>query len=130
MAITLSGIALPNGLIFSTEFDWHPIAQATEYFLTGSLLVEQSIKQAGRPITLTGSADFTWMTRAQVKTLKALLDTGATLTLTLHDARTFSVIPAEEPLTVSPLPVVKDSPLANAGDGAWCVLEALRLIEV
>jgi hypothetical protein len=130
MAITLGAVALPSGLIWGNEFDWHPVAQATEYSLTGALILEQSIKQAGRLITLTGGKDFAWLTRAQVKALKAALDSGAVLTLTLHDARTFSVVPAAEPLAVSPLPRVLDSGLADAGDGAWCVLESLSLIGV
>jgi len=130
MAIALNAIALPAGLVWDDEFAWSPVAQATEYTLTGSLVVEQAIKAAGRPITLVGGKEFAWLTRAQVKILKAALDTGAVLTLTLHDARTFQVIPDDEPLVVSPLPRVLDSGFANAGDSAWCVLESLKLIEV
>lgn len=131
MAITLNGITLPQGLRWADEFAWSPVAQASEYTLTGSLIVEQSTKQAGRPITLIGGKNFAWMTRAEVVALKALLDAGEAMTLTLHDARTFAVIPAaDEPLTVAALPIVKDSGPANPSNGTRYVLESLKLIEV
>lgn len=131
MAITLSTITLPQGLRWSDEFAWSPLAQTSEYGLTGSLLVEQTLKQAGRPITLIGGRDFAWLTRTEVSALKTLLDTGAELTLTLHDARSFTVIPAaDEPLIVSPLPVVKESGPANPSSSTRYVLESLKLIEV
>ena len=103
MAITLNLITLPPGLRFEDEFAWSPLAQANEYSLTGSLLVEQTTRLAGRPITLVGGQQFAWLTRSEVSALKALLDTGAEMTLTLHDARSFTVLPAaEEPLSVTP----------------------------
>lgn len=131
MAITLGALTLPQGLRWADEFEWTPLAQATEYSLTGALLVEQATKQAGRPITLVGGKDFAWLTRAQAAALKALLDTGAAMTLTLHDARTFTVLPANDaPLVIAPLPRVRDSGFADAGDDDWTVLESLKLIEV
>ena len=130
MAITLNSLVLPSGLRWDDEFAWSPVAQVTTYSLTGALVVEQATKQAGRPITLIGGKSFAWLTRAEVVSLQALLDTGAVLTLTLHDARTFSVLPAEAPLAVSPLPIVQDSGPADPSSGARYVLESLKLMEV
>lgn len=131
MAITLGAVTLPQGLVWSDEFDWTPLAQTTEYSLTGALIVEQAEKQAGRPITLIGGIDFAWLTRTNVAALKTLLDAGTAMTLTLHDNRTFTVLPSgAEPLSVSPLPVVKNSGAANPSSGAWYVLESISLIEV
>ncbi|KAB2923127.1 MAG: hypothetical protein F9K25_18715 [Candidatus Contendobacter sp.] len=131
MAITLGGLTLPQGLVWSDEFAWSPLAQATEYSLTGALIVEQATKQAGRPITLIGGRTWAWLTRAEAATLKALLNAGDEMTLTLHDSRTFTVLPAgDDPLAVAPLPRVRDSGLADAGDDDWLVLESLKLIEV
>ncbi len=131
MTITLGALTLPQGLRWADEFAWSPLAQATSYSLTGALIVEQAVKQAGRPITLVGGKDFAWLTRSEVAALKALLDAGEEMTLTLHDSRTFTVLPAgDEPLAVSPLPRILDSGFANPGNGAWCVLESLKLIEV
>ena len=131
MAITLAALPLPNGLIWSDEFAWSPLAQATEYSLTGALIVEQATKQAGRPITLIGGRTWAWLTRAEAAALKELLNAGDEMTLTLHDSRTFTVLPAgDDPLAVSPLPRVRDSGLADAGADDWLVLESLKLIEV
>lgn len=131
MAITLGAITLPQGCVWADEFDWSPLAQETTYTLTGSLVVEQTTRVAGRPMTLVGGKEFAWLTRAQVTNLKALLDAGASMTLTLHDNRTFTVLPAgPEALQVSALPIVKESGPANPSSGAWYVLEALKLIEV
>lgn len=131
MAITLDTITLPQGLRWSDEFDWSPLAQATEYSLTGALIVHQGEKQAGRPITLEGGKDFAWLTRTEVAALKALLDAGEEMTLTLHDSRAFIVLPANDaPLAVAALPIVKDSGPANPSNGTRYVLESLSLIEV
>lgn len=134
MAIRLTGVVievtLPQGLIWSDELTYTSVAVSTTFTLTGSLILERTVKQAGRPITLTGTRDFAWMTRMDLLALQALLEENADLTLTLHDARTFTVRPAADPLQVAPVPRVKDSGYANPSGGAWYVLETLKLIEV
>ena len=131
MALTLGALTLPQGLRWADEFTWSPITQATQYSLDGVLIIKQAEKQSGRPITLEGGREFAWLTRTEVAALKALLDAGEEMTLTLHDARTFTVLPAgDEPLTVRALPVVKDSGPANPSSGARYILETLKLIEV
>jgi hypothetical protein len=134
MAITLSGvvtgITLPQGLVWSDELTWTPVAMETTYSLTGALIFERTEKQSGRPITLIGGRNFTWITRSTLISLRELLEQDEDLTLTLHDARTFTVRPTAEPLAVSALPIVMDSGPANPSSGAWYVLEALKLIEV
>ncbi|MCO5763766.1 MAG: hypothetical protein NHG36_20070 [Chromatiaceae bacterium] len=127
---SLPGVALPDGLRWSDEFDWTPLAQSTEYSLTGALIVERATRQAGRPITLIGGKDFVWITRANLIALKTLLDSDDTLRLTLHDNRTFDVIPAPEPLAAYALPRVLDSGYANPGDDDWYVIDTLKLITV
>lgn len=132
MAITLDTVTLPSGCVWRDEFDWTPFALSEiQYSLTGVPIIQYGVKQAGRPITLVGGKDFAWLTRTEVAALKALLDAGEEMTLTLHDARTFTVLPAgDEPLTVRALPVVKDSGPANPSSGARYILETLKLIEV
>ena len=134
MAITLSGvvtgITLPQGMIWSDEMDWTPVAMETTYSLTGALIFERTEKQAGRPITLTGGRNFAWISRANLLSLRGLLQQDEDLTLTLHDARSFTVRPAADPLQAAALPIVLDSGPANPSSGAWYVLESLKLIEV
>jgi hypothetical protein len=131
VSIYLNNIRLPDGLRFSDEFKGSPIAQTIIHSLTGAPIVQQGEKLAGRPITLIGGNEFAWLTRAETTALKALLDTGAEMTLTLHDAREFTVLPADDdPLAVSAVPIVRDSGPADPSAGAWYVLESLKLIEV
>lgn len=78
MAITLSdgvsNISLPADLVWEDEHDYHPVEQAVDYTLTGAILVHVATKLAGRPITLVGEEDHSWVTRATVDALKAYAD--------------------------------------------------------
>jgi hypothetical protein len=91
MAITLTHAAssttltLPNALGWADEYTWSPVQQSKTYTTTGALLIEEGVRQAGRPITLEGSEDKTWCTRALVDQLHAWAATSAiTLVLTLR----------------------------------------------
>ena len=89
MAINLTKasttLTLPDALNWSDEFTWSPVQQTKTYTTTGALLIEESTRQAGRPITLQGSADSTWCTRELVITLHAWSATpGAAMTLVLR----------------------------------------------
>jgi len=138
MAITLGALTLPAGLAWQDEFAWSPVSVSSSYSLTGALIVEVATKQAGRPITLIGQSsgnDHTaWITRANLLTLKAALETaGTTFTLTLHDARTFSVIARPDdssPVEAEPLPVFGSFLPANPQSADWYVLRAVRLTTV
>jgi hypothetical protein len=78
MATTLSDgvttITLPDDFVWDDEHDWHPVEQAVDYTLTGAILVHTAIKQAGRPITLVGEEDHSWVTRSTVDALKTYAD--------------------------------------------------------
>ena len=78
-------LTLPDALSWSDEYTWSPVEQTKTYTTTGALLIEEGVKQAGRPITLEGSEDRTWCTRALVDQLHAWANTPAmVLTLTLR----------------------------------------------
>lgn len=78
-------LTLPDALSWADEYTWSPVEQTKTYTTTGALLIEEGVKQAGRPITLEGSEDRTWCTRALVDQLHAWAQTPATvLTLTLR----------------------------------------------
>lgn len=93
-------LALPDDLLWTDEHSWSPAVASVSYLLTGALLVQSALRQAGRPITLVGAADMAWVTRAVVGTLQAWaavpLATNTTnstgrFELTLADARMFTV---------------------------------------
>ena len=94
MSKTLSNgtttLALPDSLLWVDEHQWSPVAQKSDYLLTGALLVQESAKQAGRPITLEGK-DSGWMARADLATLQAFaaaMPAALTLAMTGYSAMT------------------------------------------
>lgn len=145
MAIALGALVLPSGLTWADEHAWSPVAQNTEQTLTGALVLEESAKLAGRPITLAGASDnaqyTAWICLDQpflgyssLNDLRAaLLVPGAQFTLTLHDSRSFTVVPRHDgdgPLSVSPLPLYRSFAPAAPHSGSLYVLDAVRLLEV
>jgi hypothetical protein len=132
MTITLGAITLPTTLVWEDEFTWSPVASSAEYSLTGALIVQQATKLAGRPITLIGKSDGTahtgGITLTNLRLLKTALDVaGASWTLTLHDARTFTVTVRENPLEAEPLPVYRSFFPANPTGDRWYLIRALKL---
>lgn len=132
MAITLGAITLPDTLVWEDEFVWSPVAQSTEYSLTGALIVQEATKLAGRPITLVGKSDSNAHTggisRTDLLALQAaLIVAGASWTLTLHDARTFTVAAQQDPLEAEPLPVYRSFSPANPASDRWYLIRALKL---
>lgn len=136
MAITLGAIALPAGLVWSDEHAWSPVAQSEEYGLTGALVLDIGTRLAGRPITLVGQSDggfhTAWITRANLITLRtALIVANASWTLTLHDARTFTVKARHDgpgPLDAEPVPVARSFAPAHPGTAAQYLLKSVRLL--
>jgi len=92
MSISLDEIELPEDLIWVDEFDWTPVQQKGEFTLTGALIIEIGIKQAGQPMTLVGGENSAWISRAVLKSLRDKLTAPTPLTLTLNDGSTHSVI--------------------------------------
>lgn len=81
MNVTLNGLLLPDDLIWRDEFDWAPVEQVVTPTLSGALLVEETPKPEGRPITLVGHCP-----RATVLSVKALeAQVAQLMTLTLLD---------------------------------------------
>lgn len=63
-------IELPQDMQWVDEFDWSDLAQANpRYTRAGALVIQQSTKLAGRPITLAG--EWVWINRGDLKKLKA-----------------------------------------------------------
>ena len=134
MAITLTHTAsatsatLPDELNWTDEYTWSPVVQSKSYTTTGALLIEESVKQSGRPHTLEGSEDRTWCTRALVDQLHAWAATpGIVLTLTLRGTAR-QVTFDHEKGALQGLPVLFFEDGAIAGDD-WYV-PTLRLIQL
>lgn len=88
-AVTLD---LPDDLIWEDEFTWAQVAQATERSITGALIVDAMSRNGGRPITLAGTSETAWISRADMLILKAWLTLpGQAFTLVVRGV-THSVI--------------------------------------
>lgn len=67
--MSLDGIALPAGLVWTDEFESRAVNQTITRTLDGSLVVFYGAQTRGLPITLASEPDAGWLTRAQVEAL-------------------------------------------------------------
>jgi hypothetical protein len=89
-------LLLPNDLMWTDEHAWSPAIASTSYLITGALLIQSAVRQAGRPITLVGAPDMAWVTRATVERLRAwaaipVSTAAGRFALTFADGRAFTV---------------------------------------
>lgn len=102
---TLGALDVPRCLIWVDEFNWSAVVRAHETSITGALIVDQAVLQAGRPITLQGVDDHGWVARGALANLWALVNaTTDALSLALADGRVFSVrFAPDSPIEASPI---------------------------
>ena len=75
-------IELDDELYPSDEHDWSSLVSSTKYALDGTMIVEQSMRLAGKPYTMQAPSDMGYLTRSTVNALKAERDKlGATFWL-------------------------------------------------
>ena len=75
-------IELDDELYPSDEHEWSPLVSSTKYALDGTMIVEQSIRQAGRPYVMQAPDGHGVLSRATVNALKSERDKlGATFWL-------------------------------------------------
>lgn len=122
----LDSVSLSADMLWTDEFTWPTVIRSTEYALTGALIVDAGQRLAGRPITLAGSADGGWITRATVDALRVLASAlPGQYVLALADGRSFNVVFAPADALVAE-PVVAFS---DPGVDTWYVA-TVKLIEV
>ncbi len=122
----LHTVALPDDLLWTDEFSWVSVVRATEYSCTGALIVDTAQRLAGRPITLEGTDEHGWITRATLDAVRTLASSlpGA-FVLALADGRSFNVTFAPE----DPVQARQLYPLADPGPADWYVC-TIKLIEI
>ena len=85
-------ITLPDSLEWINEYDWSPVGQDKRETLGGGLVIQEGDISAGRPIILQGG-DEVWVDKLDIDALYALYSVAdKSYTLTLADARTFTVM--------------------------------------
>lgn len=89
----LDTVQIPRGMVWADEHNWVEAESATEYSITGALLVDSGVRLAGRPITLQAEDDSGWIRRDALLSVRALAAVpGAQYTLALADGRSFTVM--------------------------------------
>jgi hypothetical protein len=134
----LNAIALPDDLYWSDESQYSAIAQTVQYSLTGALLIQEGVKQAGRYITLAGKEDMAWITRTTLEALIALANTPNTImTLTMNvrhegQASTTRVFDVMFRHFEGGLDIANIKEFDEQGDNSntWFKINAIRLMEV
>ena len=90
MAITLDTVVLPDELVWADEYGWSQIKSKNQYTLQGKLVIEENMITKGRPITL--YSENAWIDRDDLNILHGMAqEFGKTMTLTMHDGKTYSV---------------------------------------
>lgn len=102
---TLGALDIPRSLIWMDEFNWSAVVRAHETSITGALIVDQAVLQAGRPITLQGEDDHGWVARGALAALWSVASTTTDpLALTLADGRMFTVrFAPDAPIEATPV---------------------------
>lgn len=72
--VTNAVIVLSDSLYPDAEHDWSAIVSSTKYALDGTMIVEQSVRQAGRPYVMQAPDGHGVLSRATVNALKAERD--------------------------------------------------------
>ena len=84
---SLNAITLPDDLRWTDEFSWSPVRQSAEPSLVGTLNIEESALQQGRPITLQG-----YINRSTLLQLQTLAATPAQTHTLNHNGTTYNVV--------------------------------------
>lgn len=124
-------VLLPDDLLWTDEHAWSPAVASTSYLITGALLIQSALRQAGRPITLVGAPDMAWVTRITVEQLRAwaaipVSAASGRFALIFADGRVFTVAfrHGETPIESEP---VLGIPARSGGDFYRLTLRFLEI---
>ncbi len=122
-------LTLHHDLMWIDEHAWNPVVSATEYTLSGALVVEYATKQTGRPISLQApDQTMAWLPRSTVDTLRTWSTVPGTLfELSLDDGRKFNVVFRHHEQPVLEASPVRDMATYDADDD-WQV--KLKFMEI
>lgn len=125
--MTLNGIALPDGLVWR-DLDYCAIKQDAKKSITGRTLLLRGREKDGRPITLTGTEQTAWLTRAQAVALSGLRTELDRLTFVVNGATYMVRFALHESDHFVVKPLWPDAPADQESDMYY--IETIKLIEV
>lgn len=126
---TSEAVTLPDGFLWSDEFNWNGIEQNIEPAIDGTPIIQEGKWKSGRPIALTADKNMAWVKRHIVSKLKdwSLLQEQFRLEFDyFHDKRTFNVIFNHKDKAIEASPVL-EHPSVSENDEYNATL---RFIEV
>lgn len=91
-------VLLPSGLQWQDEFQWSAIEQTSEYSIGGALVIQEGVKQTGRPITLFGGSDGAWITRSQLIELRTIAEQAGKILILNLWGQVFNVMFTRPPI--------------------------------
>lgn len=105
LAYSTTTIDLPDDLIWTDEYDWRAVEQQRSFSISGALHIDAGLRQAGRPITLTGGDNFGWLARGVLDSVFAAAQLpGQQFTLTLRGvAHTVQFDQSQPPVQARPV---------------------------
>lgn len=97
-------LALPADLYWENEFAWSAVQEQRSYALHGALLVDRGVRLVGRPITLSGTLDYAWITRTACLQLHAWAQQPGLPLVLVYRGSTYQVAFDQEgpPLELTP----------------------------
>lgn len=128
LADNTTTLELSPDLLWSDEFNWHPVEQFAERTITGALVVMPAAKVGGRSITLEPEDDDSaWMTRDVMEQLRNwAAEPGKTLTLTLRETDFNVAFRHQDGAGLEARPLIHFSEM----DGTDYYLATLRFMEI
>ncbi len=107
VVITLGGVNLPKALHWPDRYAFSPAKHSVKRTLGGGRVVFHSGLVFGRPITLVGSEENGWLTKAQADALQSMSDAPGVVYNLAIGAESFSVMfRHEEPPALSLRPLI------------------------
>ena len=91
-AIIIGGVTLPEGMTWTNEFDYTPVAMTKDFTLTGSILVQTQIATAGRVIKIEGTQDHGWIQKSKFDQLRVNSQSNSTFVFTDSNGNNFNVV--------------------------------------
>lgn len=127
--VTNVSLSLSHDLLWNDEHSWSKVVSNTEYSLSGALIIESAVKQAGRFITLQPpEPEMAWHTRDILDQLLAWASIpDLQMRLTLDDGRVFVVVFRHQEA-----PVIESEPvtgIASSDPTSWWRF-TLKLMEI
>lgn len=97
---------LPDRLRWTDEYSWQGLGQSSpQYSLGGALIIQQGMKLAGRPITLSNDDNKNWLKKQDVMKLQEWANLPELALILNYQNREFRVIFAnhQQALTADPV---------------------------